>query len=283
MPRPRHPADALSHMSNYLTILTAVIYMCSFGFYVADLRGLRGSLGRLATVLLGCGIVLHYLVLLQRSRWAHAVPYQDLYGSMSLFGWLLALTYLGLEFIHRQRSVGAFVLPCVLILFVAANLFPVTAPPPAPARGSLFALHVTLSILAYSAFAISFVLSLMFLVQERVLRGRSLGPVFWRFPALELLERMSRTSVLVGLGSMTLGIVFGLMSAERITGNFWNADAKNIVTLVVFAVYAAYLVLGRSAAWRGARASTLCVVNFVIVMLSYTVVNVYFSHYHRYF
>lgn len=270
-------------MSNYLTILAAIIYTSSFAFYVADLRGLRGGVGRVATIFLASGIFLHYLVLLQRSRWVHAVPYQDLYGSMSLFGWLLALTYLGLEFIHRQRSVGAFVLPCVLVLFVAANLSPVTAPAPAPARGSLFALHVTLSILAYSSFAISFVLSLMFLVQERVLRGRNLGPVFWRLPALELLERMSRTSVLVGLGSMALGIVFGLLSAERFTGSLWNADAKNIVTLVVFGVYAAYLMLGRSAAWRGARASTLCVLNFVIVILSYTVVNVYLSHYHRYF
>jgi ABC-type uncharacterized transport system permease subunit len=213
----------------------------------------------------------------------HAVPYQDLYGSMSLFGWLLALTYLGLELIHRQRSVGAFVLPCVLALFISANLFPESVASPAPARGSLFALHVTMSILAYSGFAISFVLSLMFLLQDRVLRGRSLGPMFWRFPALELLERMSRTSVLVGLGSMSLGIVFGYMSAAKTSANFWNADAKNIVTLVIFGIYAAYLLLGRSAAWRGARASILCVVNFVIVILSYTVVNVYLSHYHRYF
>jgi ABC-type uncharacterized transport system permease subunit len=270
-------------MANYLTILTALVYAGSFGFYVGDLRGLRGGLGRVATFLLACGIFLHYLVLLQRSRWVHAVPYQDLSGSMSLFGWLLAVTYLGLELIHRQRSVGAFVLPCVLLLFISANLFPAAVPPPAPARGSLFALHVTLSILAYSAFAISFVLSLMFLVQDRVLRGRSLGPVFWRFPALELLERMSRTSVLVGLGSMALGIVFGFMSVARTTSNFWNADAKNIVTLVIFGVYAAYLLLARSAAWRGARASTLCVVNFAIVILSYTVVNVYLSRYHRYF
>jgi len=270
-------------MANYLMILTALVYAGSFGFYVGDLRGIRGGLGRVATLLLAGGIFLHYLVLLQRSRWVHAVPYQDLYGSMSLFGWLLALTYLGLELIHRQRSVGAFVLPCVLLLFISANLFPASIASPAPARGSLFALHVTMSILAYSAFAISFVLSLMFLLQDRVLRGRSLGPMFWRFPALELLEQMSRTSVLVGLGSMSLGIIFGYMSAAKTNANFWNADAKNIVTLVIFGIYAAYLLLGRSAAWRGARASMLCVVNFVVVILSYTVVNMYFSHYHRYF
>jgi len=34
---------------------------------------------------------------------------------------------------------------------------------------------------------------------------------------------------------------------------------------------------------RGARASKLCIFNFVIVVLSFTVVNLYLSHSHRYF
>jgi ABC-type transport system involved in cytochrome c biogenesis permease subunit len=55
------------------------------------------------------------------------------------------------------------------------------------------------------------------------------------------------------------------------------------VTLIVFGLYVAYLFLSRTAAWRGARASTLCVVSFVVVVLSFTVVNVYLSQYHRYF
>ena len=54
-------------------------------------------LGRLATLLLAGGIVLHYFALLDRSHGTHAVPYDDLYGSMSLFAWLLGITYLGLE------------------------------------------------------------------------------------------------------------------------------------------------------------------------------------------
>ena len=59
---------------------------------------------------------------MERSRLSHTVPYDDLYGSLSLFAWLLAATYLGLELFHRQRAVGAFVLPVVLIvLFVSAQ------------------------------------------------------------------------------------------------------------------------------------------------------------------
>ncbi len=270
-------------MNRYLLLLTVFTYGASLVLYLVYLYGNRAAAGRLATFSLAVGILLHYLVLMERSRWVHAVPYQDLYGSMSLFGWLLAVTYLGLELLHRQRSVGAFVVPFVLVLFLAAHVSSSGVLVPPPARGAVFAFHVTLSILAYSAFAISFVLSAIFLVQNRFLRGHRLAPLFWRFPPLELLERMSRSSVLIGLGSMAVGIVFGYVWVQRITGSIWNADIKNLATLLVFAVYAAYILIGRSASWRGARASALCVFNFVFVMLSYTVVNLYLSHYHRYF
>ena len=52
-------------------------------------------LGRMATFLLAGGIVMHYFALLERSRWIHTVPYNDLYGSMSLFAWLLGITLSG--------------------------------------------------------------------------------------------------------------------------------------------------------------------------------------------
>ena len=270
-------------MHTYLFLLTAVTYGASLTLYFVYLYGNHVVAGRIASLSLAAGILLHYWVLMERSRLIHAVPYQDLYGSMSLFGWLLAVTYLGLELLHRQRSVGAFVVPFVLVLFLAAHISTGTIVPPTPARGVLFAFHVTLSILAYSAFAISFVLSVIFLVQDRFLRGHKLAPVFWRFPPLELLERMSRSSVLIGLVSMAVGIVFGYVWLQRITGSFRIGDIKNLATLLVFAVYAGYLLIGRSASWRGARASALCVFNFVFVMFSYTVVNLYLSRYHRYF
>ena len=195
---------------------------------------------------------------------------------MSLFGWLLALTYLGLEFFHRQRSVGAFVLPFVLAFFLAAQSRPGRPPSPTPAHGPVFAFHVTLSILAYAAFALSFVLSLIFLVENRLLRNRNLGDVVWRLPALELLERMSQSSVLVGLISIAIGTVLGFIWVDRLTGQYWYYDPKYVITLVVLLLYAVYLQLARTPAWRGARASRLCIFNFFVVILSFTVVNLFF-------
>src|SRR6185437_3196041 len=232
-------------MANHLVLLTAICYGASLAGYIGYLATARRDLGRAATALLAAGIVLHYLALLDRTRWAHTVPYDDLYGSLSLFAWLLAATYLGLELFHRQRSVGAFVLPFVLVVFLLSH-GSVGTPVPPPARGPLLALHITLNILGYAAFALSFVLSLIYLIQNRLLRNRHLGSVVWRFPPLEALERMSRSSVLVGLVSLVVGIFFGFLWANRIWGHYWNGDPKEVITLLILVVYACYLLLGKT-------------------------------------
>ncbi|MBI3670786.1 MAG: cytochrome c biogenesis protein CcsA, partial [Acidobacteria bacterium] len=270
-------------MMTHLFLETFGLYAISLALYIWFLYVNKRLIGRAATVCLAGGVVLHYLALIERSRLVQSVPYQDLYGSMSLFAWLLAVTYLGLEIFHRQRSVGPFVLPFVVVLVLLAHLSPATPPPAPPARGTEFALHVTLNILAYAAFALSFVLSVIYLLQNRLLRDRRLGTVFWKFPALEVLERMSRSSVMVGLVSLSIGVVLGFIWVNRIRGRYWNADAKEITTLLVLLFYGGYVWLARTRAWRGARASRLFVFNFFFVLFSYTVVNLYLSHYHRYF
>lgn len=271
-------------MTTPLAYLTFGIYLAVFGLYAWNLYGSKLSAGRAATALLALGLVLHYFVLLGRSRAVHSVPYSDLYGSMSLFAWMLAFTYLLVEAIHRQRSVGPFILPFVLLLYVFALVF---APPgpatPAPARGPLFAFHVTSTILAYSAFALAFVLSVIYLLQSHFLRERRLGTAFWRFPALEALERMSRTSVIVGVLGLAIGICFGSVWAHRIRGSYLSADPKEVVSVLLVAIYIAYLWLGRTTAWRGSRAALLCVVNFLVVLFSYTIVNFFLTGYHRFF
>ena len=270
-------------MNHIFVLLTVLAYLLSMALYMSFLSSGKEITGRLATVLMFIGLACHYVALLGRARATHTVPYHDLQGSMSLFGWLLAVTYLCLEIYHRQRTVGAFVVPIILAFFLAATFAPEHAAQPTPAHGVVFALHVTLSILAYAGFALSCVLSLMFLAEERLLRIRKMSEAVWRLPSLELLERMSHTSVLVGLVTIAVGTALGFLAVDRQAGQHWYFDPKYIVTLVVLALYAVYFRLARTAAWRGARASRLCVFNFILVVLSFTVVNLFLSSHHRYF
>ncbi|HEV2288572.1 MAG TPA: cytochrome c biogenesis protein CcsA [Candidatus Acidoferrales bacterium] len=261
-----------------------VLYAASFACYAGGLFRDRRWIGRLATLLLILGLVVHYFALLERSRVIHAVPYDDLYGSMSLFAWLVALTYLGLEILHRQRAVGSLVVPFVIFWLVVAVAVAPSAIHHAPVGDeALFALHITIGIWAYAAFAISFLLSLVYLFQNRVLRGGRLGLAFWRFPPLEVLERMSRSSVWIGLVLLLVGTALGFVWEHHLTGQFAVADPKVLVTLAVVVIYAIYLSVLRAPAWRGARAAFLCACNFVLVLFSYTIVNVYFTRFHRFY
>lgn len=270
-------------MAINLSAATLALYAASLALYVCHLYSDHRAVGRAASLCLAGGVVLQYFSLMARSHWTHTVPYQDLYGSMSLFAWLLAVTYLALELLHGQRSVGPFVLPFVLIFTYLATIEKQMPVSPPPARGPVFALHVTLNILAYSAFALSFVLSLIYLFQNRLLRGRKLGTPFWRFPALEVLERMTRSSVILGMASLAIGIAMGFLYLNRMQGRLWNGDPKEVASLLILASYAAYVWLARRTDWRGPRASILCICSFLFVLFSYTVVNLYLSRYHRYF
>ena len=92
-------------------------------------------------------------------------------------------------------------------------------------------------------------------------------------------------AMFLGLGGygIAVGTALGFIWVDRLTGQYWYYDPKYVVTILVLLLYAAYLQLARSTAWRGARASRLCIFNFVVVILSFTVVNLYLSHTHRYF
>ena len=270
-------------MTSPYVLATLLCYSMSLALYIWNLREPSRMAGIGATACLVAALGLHYVALLERSRLIHAVPYDDLFGSLSLFAWMLAATYLVLEAIHRRRAVGPFVLPIVLVVFLLAHASearPIKAP---PAQGPLFAFHVTLNILAYSAFALSFVLSVIFLLQNRRLRDHRLGMVGWRFPALDVLERMTRSSVLIGCGSLAAGMTAGFIWAHRLQGVYWDGDPKVIVTILILAAYIGYTFLAQTAAWRGARASVLCILNFMFVIFSYSIVNRYLSHFHRYF
>src|SRR6202021_2821887 len=119
-------------MTNPYVLATLFFYADSLALYIWNLRELSRAAGIGATGCLVGGLVLHYLALLDRSRLIHAVPYDDLFGSLSLFAWLLAATYLCVEAIHGRGAVGPFVLPIVLIVFLIAHgteARPIKAPP----------------------------------------------------------------------------------------------------------------------------------------------------------
>ena len=153
-------------------------------------------------------------------------------------------------------------------------------------RGSVFAFHVTLNMLSYSAFAVACALSLLYLVLGRRLKSKRHilnGPVS-RFPSLSYLERAARTSIGVGVVSLASGLTMGFLWAYRVWSEQhpeWLLDAKVWGSVLTLAFYLWVFVRAHRGAPPGSTAK-LAVAGFVLVLLSYTAVNLFFSKVHSF-
>lgn len=264
---------------HFLGWLAVALYVGAEALSIVSL--LRPRTSGLAPALLVVGLALQFVDLQARARALGSVPYRTLPGSMSLFGWMLGIAYLALLFRHRERAIGPFLIPFVVVFSAVGLLIPFRASTPKPeTQGVLFAFHVTLAILGYAAFTLSFVLSLLYLIQSRQIRRAQIGVLFSRLPALEVMGRMNRTAVSIGLSSLLVSVLLGTVWAHRV----WSGgvgDAKLVWALFTLLVYGLLLWMDRRG-WKGQRVAFLSMVGFGLVIFSYTFVNLYLSRAHTF-
>lgn len=271
------------------SLLCIVALLCYAGatlLYVTWLRHPQISAGRMATLLAALGAVFNFGFLYSRSLAMKTVPYGDLLGSMALFGLFLAAMSLILEARHRDRSLGAFLMPVSLFFLLHTLFLPGGSHPKQELRGAVFAFHVTLNMLSYSAFAVACALSLLYLVLGKRLKSKRHvlnGPVS-RLPSLSFLERAARTSIGVGVVSLAAGLTMGFLWAYRVwtpAHPEWLLDAKIWGAVVTFLFYLWVFVRAHRGAAPGTTAR-LAVAGFVLVLVSYTLVNLFFSKIHSF-
>jgi heme exporter protein C len=94
----------------------------------------------------------------------------------------------------------------------------------------IFYLHVSSAIAAYGCFAVVLLGGIIYL------RNGSLGA-----------DRLARAGALVGLVFTTVTLVMGMLWAKPIWGTFWAWDARLTSTLVLWIIYAGYLLVRRLA------------------------------------
>lgn len=257
--------------------LAVVLYVAAEAASISTLVR-RGR--NFASSLVVAGVILQFADLQLTARILHSVPYRTFGGSLSLFGWMLGVSYLALLFRHRERAIGPFLIPFVIAFSAAGLLFPVRWAAPNPdTRGPLFALHVTFAMLGYAAFTFSFVLSILYLIQNHQIRRGRTGLLFSRLPPLEVIGRMNRTSVTIGLTVLGASVLFGLIWANRV----WTTlrDPKILFALLTLALYGFLLWMERRG-WKGPRVAVLSICGYGLVLFSYTVVNMFFSRTHTF-
>jgi ABC-type uncharacterized transport system permease subunit len=112
-------------------------------------------------------------------------------------------------------------------------------------------------------FAIAFGIALMYLLQEREVKGKRFGALFSRLPPLAALDRLTQRLVRAGLVVWSVALVSGMFVAEKAWGKPW--DPQLLFAIAVWALYFA-LVWMRHQGIHGRRYAVLTVIGFAIIL-----------------
>jgi cytochrome c-type biogenesis protein CcsB len=129
--------------------------------YLIKFLGYAGSLS------LVVGVVLMTAAIMLRWQEAQRAPFSNMYESLILFAWSIALIYLVLELIYKIRIAGAFAAILAVVAIAAASFFDETVEPLMPALQSNWLFyHVLTCFVGYAAFAISAGAALVYMYQK---------------------------------------------------------------------------------------------------------------------
>jgi cytochrome c-type biogenesis protein CcsB len=175
---------------------------------------------------------------------------------------------------------GAFAAPVIFLIIGYAAMQSKDVKELMPAlRSNWLGFHVSTAIIAYGAFGVSFVLSIIFLLRDRM---KASGFLDQHIPDKEKLDMISYRSVSLGLLFLTFTIITGAIWAERAWGSYWSWDPKETWSLVTWIIYAIYLHLRLRKGWRGRSAAIFAVVGFICVLFTYLGVNTWLPGVHSY-
>lgn len=193
-------------------------------------------------------------------------------GVAGVFGCALVVAYLGWRHKVGQSTLGAFISP---VAFGAA-LFSLASPrlhpyvPEPRLESQWLVVHVLFILGGYVALAFAFAASVIYLVQDGLLKRKRLSGLWQRLPSLSVADEVIERATRLGLLMLSLGLLIGLAWSSQHARSyaFWR-DPKVLFSLATWLIFAVYVGARAALGWRGRRTNLVVVYGFLLLLLSF--------------
>ena len=273
-------SEQFLQIENILFTTAMILYLASMVLYVIFFVMKKEAAAKIAGYAAGIGFVLHTAALITRGIGAGRLPMTNQYEFATSFAWGICLFYLIFLWRYKFRLLGTFVMPVIFIIIGYAAMQDKGVRELMPAlRSNWLASHVSSAIISYGAFGVSFAVSLIFLIREKMKENS-----FWddHIPSGERLDLISYRAVSLGFLFLTFVMITGAIWAERAWGSYWSWDPKETWSLITWIIYAIYLHLRVSRGWKNKNAAIFAVIGFICVIFTYIGVNTFLPGIHSY-
>ncbi|MGR3310329.1 MAG: cytochrome C assembly family protein [Candidatus Brocadiales bacterium] len=200
------------------------------------------------------------------------IPITNLFESLVLLVWCILFVFNILYYIHKISSLGAFLMPFVALLScVGIPLIWSDLTIAKDLQKFWLISHIIPIFFGYASFAVAFIVSIMYLTQERQLKSKAFGSLWEHLPPLETLDSVMWKSITFGFPLLTLGLICGVfwIKVSNVLGEAWYLDSKVLFGTVTWLTYAALLHLRLAASYHGTKVACITIAGFVLVLITF--------------
>ena len=224
--------------------LIVILYAVSVLLYFIDFVQNNRKANSIAFWLLSIVWVLQTAFLILRMFETGRFPILTVSEGLYLYAWVLITLSLVINRLFRVDFMVFFTNVIGFLIMAIHTFAPLetyTAVQSERLVSELLIIHITMAILSYGAFSVSFVFSALYLVQYNLLKKKKWGKRLLRIEDLTKLDYMSYVLILIGVPLLLLSLILGIIWAYIKYVDFHWYDTKVLGSFLMFVAYSAYL------------------------------------------
>jgi len=264
--------DGANTMTAFIFVLT-ILLICAYGglswHFIGNWKGVASlpRNPRFEHTLLGIILLLHAYAVMSPLSEGNMISL-GVGRALSVVVWMMLVIYWTCSFFYRVEGLQLFMMPLAMTTLGFALVFPgehIMHDLGNPA----FALHVLVSIVAYSLFAIAALLAVLMLFLEKALHDKRWLSLVRQLPPLLSLEKMMFQVIGIGFMLLTVSLLTGVVFSEEVFGKAVALSHKTVFSVISWLLFAALLLGRHFKGWRGKVAIRWTLAGFAALLLAY--------------
>lgn len=252
--------------------LTVILYAVSVLLYFIDFLQNNRKANQTAFWLLAIVWILQTAFLCLRMYETGRFPILTLFEGLYFYTWVLITLSLIINRLLRVDFIVFFANVIGFFIMALHTFTPMQHQSTVEAEllvSELLIIHITMAILSYGAFSISFAFSILYLVQYNLLKKKKWGKRLLRIQDLSKLDHMSYVCNVIGVPMLLLSLLLGVIWASIKIPNFHWYDAKVLGSFLVLLVYSVYLYIRVGKGLQGRATAVWNIALFLVVLINF--------------
>lgn len=215
-----------------------------------------------------------------------SMPFADLSRGqyLQLLAWCIVLIGLLFRLKVREDSPLIFSVLVAFLLYMFSFMFlGVHNPVPQSVSAVFYAIHTGSLYLSLALLALATGAGGVFIWLDRRMKAKApINSVQKSLPALAVLDTVNALTAKIGFPLYSLGILSGFLWAKPVWGRSISGDPKEIISVLVWLLFAFFFRQRLSQGWRGRKPAMLVILIFCLCVFSILVVNTFMPTHHSF-